>query len=77
MPSRDVRKDQPCLDDECKPVPEDFQFIMVSVGGFKPVLEEIWEDCTYCVDGTEPGGDYTFTKMCRLCGGTQKVRKSP
>jgi hypothetical protein len=41
------------------------------------LVHETWEDCTYCIDGTEPDPESTLTKMCRWCGGCQKLRKSP
>lgn len=54
-----------CEDGLFKPVPESF------------ALDETWEDCTHCTDGTEQDPNSPFTKMCRWCGGCQKVRKNP
>lgn len=51
-------------------------------GLFKPILEEFafdetWEECAHCKDGTEPDPNSPFIKMCRWCGGCQKVRIQP
>lgn len=46
-----------------KPIPEEF------------VFDETWEDCTHCKDGTEKDPTSPFTKLCRFCGGCQKVKR--
>lgn len=54
-----------CGDGLFKPIPEEFAF------------DENWADCTHCTDGTEYDPNSDFPKMCRWCGGCQKVRKYP